>query len=71
MRRIRYQEIADELEGGGSIQSRLDRVSFDPVVTQEWEGWGEDGRSWFSADSSDDIELGLARFGQPGDHPPM
>ena len=64
-------EIADELEGGGSIQSLLDRISFDPVVTAEWEAWGEDGRSWFSADSEDDIARGLAYYGRPGDHPPM
>jgi molybdopterin-guanine dinucleotide biosynthesis protein A len=64
-------EIVDELEGGGSIQSLLDRVSFEPVVTAEWESWGEDGRSWFSADTRDDIERGLERYGLPGDHPPM
>lgn len=52
-----------ELEGGGSIQSLIDRVSFRPVISEEWTAWGEDGRSWFSADSTVDIEAGLARFG--------
>ncbi len=55
--------VDDELEGGGSIQSLIDRVSFRPVVSDEWTAWGEDGRSWFSVDSTVDIEEGLARFG--------
>lgn len=57
--------IRDELEGGGSIQSLLDRTSFRPVIGTEWQSWGEDGRSWFSADSTTDIEVGLQRFGPP------
>lgn len=57
--------IRNELEGGGSIQSLLDRTSFRPVIDSEWQSWGEDGRSWFSADSTNDIEAGLQRFGPP------
>lgn len=57
--------VRDELAGGGSIQSLLDRVSFQPVIEAEWELWGEDGRSWFSADSTSDIDEGLRRFGSP------
>jgi molybdopterin-guanine dinucleotide biosynthesis protein A len=57
--------IRDELEGGGSIQSLLDRTSFRPVIDTEWQSWDEDGRSWFSADSTTDIEEGLERFGPP------
>lgn len=57
--------VADELEGGGSIQSLLDRVSFRPVIEDEWAAWGEDGRSWFSADSSADLDEGLRRYGTP------
>ncbi len=38
-------------EGGGSIQSLLDRVAFDPVTPEVWGTWGEDGRSWFSVDT--------------------
>lgn len=57
--------VRDELEGGGSIQSLLDRISFRPVVEEEWEGWGEDGRSWFSADAATDIDEGLRRYGNP------
>jgi molybdopterin-guanine dinucleotide biosynthesis protein A len=55
--------VGNELEGGGSIQSLIDRVSFRPVVREEWTAWGEDGRSWFSADSTVDVEEGLVRFG--------
>jgi molybdenum cofactor guanylyltransferase len=55
--------VHHELEGGGSIQSLIDRVAFRPVVSEEWTAWGEDGRSWFSADSTTDIETGLDRFG--------
>ena len=57
--------IRDELEGGGSIQSLLDRTSFRPVIETEWRSWDEDGRSWFSADSTNDLEDGLTRFGPP------
>lgn len=54
-----------ELEGGGSLQSLLDVAAFTPAV--DWQSWGEDGRSWFSADTPETIEEGLSRFGTP--HP--
>jgi molybdenum cofactor guanylyltransferase len=57
--------IRDELEGGGSIQSLLDRTSFRPVIDTEWRSWDEDGRSWFSADSTAALEDGRQRFGPP------
>ncbi|HEU4917901.1 MAG TPA: molybdenum cofactor guanylyltransferase [Acidimicrobiia bacterium] len=53
----------EEAESGGSIQTMLDRVSFLPVTPDEWEEWGEDGRSWFSADTSQALDEGLRRFG--------
>lgn len=56
----------EELDASGSIQSLLDRISFVPVIESEWIGWGEDGRSWFSADTHSALEIGLARFGLPG-----
>ncbi len=31
----------------------------------EWEGWGEDGRSWFSVDTPAALTEGLSRFGEP------
>ena len=64
-------DIGEELEEGGSIQSLLDRVAFDPVVPAEWQAWGEDGRSWFSVDTPEDAATGLARFGPPAAQPPM
>lgn len=60
------EEATEELEAGGSIQSLLDRVAFDPVVEEEWRSWGEDGRSWFSADTPEAIDEGRRRFGEPG-----
>lgn len=57
---------AEELEAGGSIQSLLDRIAFDPVVEETWRGWGEDGRSWYSVDTEERAEEGLDRFGPPG-----
>ena len=53
-----------ELAGGGSLQSLLDVVAFEPVV--DWQTWGEDGRSWFSADTPQLVAIGLNRFGPPG-----
>lgn len=52
-----------ELAAGGSLQSLLDVASFLPVV--DWHVWGEDGRSWFSVDTADDLSAGVARFGPP------
>ncbi len=52
-----------ELAGGGSLQSLLDIVAFHPVT--EWHAWGEDGRSWYSADTPESIDHALAHFGPP------
>lgn len=52
-----------ELVGGGSLQSLLDVAAFRPVVN--WRDWGEDGRSWYSADTPQAVTRGLARFGPP------
>ncbi len=53
-----------ELRAGGSIQSMLDVTSFDAV--SDWEPLGEDGRSWYSADSRQALDEGLRRYGPPG-----
>lgn len=57
--------IDEELAAGGSIQSLVDRVSFEPVTDDEWSGWGEDGRSWYSTDTMAAVEAGIERFGAP------
>jgi len=35
------------------------------VLPERWRSWGEDGRSWFSVDSPDDLQEGLRRYGVP------
>jgi molybdopterin-guanine dinucleotide biosynthesis protein A len=57
------EAATEEAREGGSIQPLLDTVSFRPVAPDEWRSWGEDGRSWFSVDTEDDVEAGLSRFG--------
>lgn len=53
----------EEAAQGGTVQTLLDRVSFRPVIPQEWRSWGEDGRSWFSVDSEEALATGLGRYG--------
>lgn len=55
-----------ELNSGGSVQSMLDRTSFDPFTEAAAEACHEDGRSWFSVDTPEKIETGLELFGVPG-----
>ncbi len=59
-------ETVNELQAGGSVQSLLDRLSHNEVKEDVWRGWGEDGRSWFSADTEEAVGQGLARYGSPG-----
>lgn len=51
--------------GTGSVQSLLDRVDHDAIDPEQWSAWGEDGRSWFSVDTVEDIAEGLRRYGVP------
>lgn len=53
----------EEAANDGSIQTLLDRVSFRPVAPDEWRNWGEDGRSWFSVDTEEDLAIGVERYG--------
>jgi molybdenum cofactor guanylyltransferase len=55
-------QAMEEAEAGGSVQTLLDRVSFLPVTSEQWGGWGEDGRSWYSVDSPEALEEGVRRF---------
>jgi amidophosphoribosyltransferase len=59
----------EEAEAGGSVQSLLDRVSFRPVTPDEWESWGEDGRSWRSVDDPVSLEESLMAYDEdvPGE----
>lgn len=59
-------DASAELEQGGSVQSLLDRVSHEELPADVWETWGEDGRSWFSVDSTEALAEGLRRYGSPG-----
>lgn len=65
-----YPDLAsvarEEAETGGSLQSLLDRVRPLEITEPVWHAWGEDGRSWFSVDRQEDVEIGLSRFGLPG-----
>lgn len=54
-----------ELNAGGSIQSLLDRTAFTPFTEADAHAIGEDGRSWFSVNSPEDIERGIGQFGIP------
>ncbi len=54
-----------ELNAGGSIQSMLDRTAFDPFTESDIEACDEDGRSWFSVNTPEDLAEGLDRYGAP------
>lgn len=54
-----------ELNAGGSIQSMLDRTAFDPFTESDLAACGDDGRSWFSVNTPDDVAEGLVRYGLP------
>ena len=60
------ERVAAEDAADGSIQSLLDNLLFRPIEEPEWQSWGEDGRSWFSVDTQEDLQEGLARYGPPG-----
>jgi len=55
-------QALEEAESGGSVQTLLDRVSFFPVTPDQWEAWGEDGRSWYSVDTPEALASGIDRF---------
>ena len=56
------QVAVEEAELGGSIQSLLDRVSFEAIAPDVWKSWGDDGRSWFSVDSPQALTEALDRY---------
>ena len=58
-----HRDAMAELTAGGSIQSLLDQMPVVEVLPDEWEAWGEDGRSWFSIDDAAALDIALGRFG--------
>ena len=55
-------EATRRLRTGGSIQHMLNNVPWTPIERDVWASWGEDGRSWFSMDTPDDIIVAEQRF---------
>ena len=49
-----------------SLQRLLDRVDTVQVGEPTWRGWGEDGRSWRSIDTPDDLSAVRATWPGPG-----
>lgn len=52
------------LSSGHGLQALLDTGCRD-IPSDEWKGWGEDGRSWFSVDTPELLAAGLERYGLP------
>ena len=48
-----------------SLQPTIPRLGGVTVPRRRWRSWGEDGRSWFSVDTPEDLEDGLRRYGVP------
>ncbi len=55
-------EANRQLRTGGSIQQMLKSVPWTRVERHDWSAWGEDGRSWFSMDTPDDLIAAEQRF---------
>jgi molybdopterin-guanine dinucleotide biosynthesis protein A len=51
-----------DAEADLSILTILDRVDTTTVEPEDWRSWGEDGRSWFSIDTPEALQLGLSRY---------
>lgn len=61
-----YPAAAALVEGAASLQGLMDLERPLEITEPVWRSWGEDGRSWFSVDRVEDVEIGLERFGPPG-----
>ncbi len=48
-----------------SLQPEAPLLEGTVVFPESWRSWGEDGRSWFSVDSPEDLREGLRRYGVP------
>ena len=56
------REAEQEADLQGSIQTLLDRMPHRTVGPDEWQSWGEDGRSWFSVDTPQALAEGIALY---------
>ncbi|MBT8198064.1 MAG: NTP transferase domain-containing protein [Acidimicrobiia bacterium] len=54
---------SEEAGAGGSLQTLLERVGCVEVTEQMWAEWGEDGRSWRSLDTPDDVAHAIEVYG--------
>jgi molybdopterin-guanine dinucleotide biosynthesis protein A len=52
------------LEAGRGPQAVLD-LGCAEITAEVWQGWGEDGRSWFSVNTAAALDEGLRRYGRP------
>jgi molybdopterin-guanine dinucleotide biosynthesis protein A len=46
-----------------AIITVLEHVETTAVERDQWSGWGEDGRSWYSVDTPDALAIGIERYG--------
>ena len=51
--------------GPAPVRTLFAHVEHVQVDETGWQAWGEDGRSWFSADTPEALAAGLDRFGAP------
>ena len=58
----RLTEVADEKR---SLQPEIPLLGGTAIPPERWRSWGEDGRSWFSVDTPEDLTEGLRRYGIP------
>ena len=56
------EEAARQAGAGGSIQQMLRSVPWTRIEQAVWSSWGEDGRSWYSMNTPDDIIAAEQRF---------
>ncbi len=49
----------------GSLQPVIPKLGGTVVRPEQWRCWGEDGRSWFSVDTPENLQEGRRRYGAP------
>ncbi len=57
--------LEEAARGGSSLQRIVPQLNGTAVCPEQWRSWGEDGRSWFSVDTPEDLQDGLCRYGGP------